>query len=139
MFRTIGTPLPRGIVAVCDHASNRVPAGVELGLAPDVLARHIGWDIGAAQVMEKLAAEHGIPGFLADVSRLVIDFNREEDASGLIPRTSDGQLISGNVEPDRERRIARFHRPYHRALGEWLEAADPRLILAIHSFTPAAR
>ena len=38
---------------------------------------------------------------------------------------------------DRERRLAAYHRPYHAALGEWLDAAEPKLILAIHSFTPS--
>lgn len=140
VFRTLGTPEPGDIVAVCDHASNRVPAGVELGIAPELLDTHIAWDVGTAGVCERLAAEHGIPGFLAQVSRLVIDLHREEEAPGLIPASSDGHPIPGNAGVDRETiretRLARFHRPYHTALAAWLDAAQPRLILAVHSFTP---
>jgi len=136
VFRTIGIPARGGIVAVCDHASNRVPPDIELGIDPALLDKHIGWDIGAAGVMEQLASVHGIPGFLAELSRLVIDLHREEHSPGLIPAISDGHAISGNAGIDREARIARFYRPYHQALAEWLDLADPRLILAIHSFTP---
>ena len=77
VFRQIGKPTPGGIVAVCDHASNRVPPGIDLGIAPDLLDLHIGWDIGAAGVTERLARDHGIPAHLACVSRLVIDVHRE--------------------------------------------------------------
>ncbi len=33
-------------------------------------------------------------------------------------------------------RLNRFHRPYHTALEHWLAAAEPALILSLHSFTP---
>ena len=140
VFRTVGTVPGEqgrgGIVAVCDHASNRVPEGVTLGVSPLLLDKHIAIDVGAAGVVERLAAEHAIPGFLADVSRLVIDLHREEGSPGLIPEESDGHLIPGNIGADREARLARFWRPYHTAMAEWLAAAEPALILAIHSFTP---
>ncbi|KHL25806.1 N-formylglutamate amidohydrolase [Croceibacterium mercuriale] len=140
VWRTIGHPQPGGIVAICDHASNQVPPGYDLGVPQAVLDDHMGWDIGAAGVTEHLAADHAIPGFLACVSRLVIDLHREEDSAGLIPEVSDGFAIRGNKSgsgnPDRAKRIATLHRPYHAALAEWLDAARPALILAIHSFTP---
>jgi len=136
VFRQVGTPQRASIVAVCDHASNRVPAGIDLGLAPELLEAHIAWDIGAGAVTELLASEHGMPAHLACVSRLVIDLHREEDSPGLIPEGSDGHAIPGNVGVDREARIASFHRPYHSALAAWLDAAQPTVILAIHSFTP---
>jgi predicted N-formylglutamate amidohydrolase len=41
---------------VCDHASNRVPERLgTLGLERDLLADHIGWDPGAADVAHSLA------------------------------------------------------------------------------------
>ena len=135
-FRQVGTPRHRGIVAVCDHASNRVPEDIPLGVAPSVLEKHVAWDIGAAGVCERLARDHAIAAHLGCVSRLVIDLHREEDSPGLIPQATDGHLIPGNLGVDREARIARFHRPYHAALADWLDAAEPELILSIHSFTP---
>ncbi len=64
------------------------------------------------------------------------DLNREETAPGLVPPESDGHPIPGNFGADREARLARFHRPYHTALEQWLAAAEPALILSLHSFTP---
>ncbi len=136
-FRLIGEPARGGIVAVCDHASNHVPEDLDLGLPPGAIAKHIAWDIGTAGVVERLAREHAIPGFLAKISRLVIDLHREEDSPGLIPAQSDGILVPGNIGADREARLERFHRPYHKALGAWLGAAEPALILSVHSFTPS--
>jgi predicted N-formylglutamate amidohydrolase len=138
-FRQIGTPSLGGIVAVCDHASNHVPLDIDLGIAPEVLEKHIAWDIGAAGVTERLAREHGIPAHLAAVSRLVCDVNREEDAPGLIRHASDGHTIPGNLFDlaTREERIERFFRPYHDGLEAWLGAAKPALILSVHSFTPS--
>lgn len=135
-FRVIGEAEKGGIVTICDHASNHVPADIGLGIAPELLEKHIGWDIGTAGVAEELARRHAMPGFLASVSRLVIDLNREEDSPGLIPDHSDGHAIPGNQGTDREARLERFHRPYHRALEQWLERMAPRLVLSIHSFTP---
>ena len=135
-YRQIGTPRRGGIVAVCDHASNHVPEGVQLGVTPAMLEKHIAWDIGAAGVCERMARRHDIPAHLATVSRLVIDLHREEDSPGLIPVESDGHLIAGNIGADREKRLENWYRPYHDALGSWLDEAEPSLILAIHSFTP---
>ncbi len=137
IFCQLGTPSPGGIVAVCDHASNRVPSWIGLDIAPELLAEHIAWDIGTAGVCERLADDHAIPAHLACVSRLVIDLHREEDSPGLIPEISDGYPIPGNVGADREARLIAFHRPYHDGLAHWLDAANPALILAVHSFTPA--
>ena len=136
-FRLIGEPRRGGIVAACDHASNHIPPDIDLGLPPGAHGKHIAWDIGTAGVVERLALRHEIPGFLAEISRLVIDLHREETSPGLIPSQSDGIFIPGNSGADREARLDRFHRPYHKALAAWLEAAEPSLILSIHSFTPS--
>ena len=136
VYRTIGEPTRGGIVAVCDHASNRVPVGIELGVSPETMEKHVAYDIGAAGVCERLARRHGIAAMLADVSRLVIDLHREEESPGLIPTTSDGILVAGNIGANREKRLDDYHRPYHRAMAQWLDNAAPGLILSIHSFTP---
>lgn len=135
-FRQIGTPTPGGIVCIADHASNAVPADIDLGIPDHLLGEHIAIDIGTAAIAELLARDHAIPAHIAAVSRLVCDLNREEDASGLVPEASDGHAIPGNVGADREARLARFHRPYHTALGQGLERGQPALILSLHSFTP---
>jgi predicted N-formylglutamate amidohydrolase len=136
VFREIGTPTLGGIVCVADHASNTVPADIALGIPKHLLHEHIAVDIGTEAIAELLARDHAIPAHIAAVSRLVCDLNREETAPGLVPEASDGHPIPGNVGADREARLNRFHRPYHTALTEWLEAASPKLILSLHSFTP---
>ncbi|WP_086607839.1 N-formylglutamate amidohydrolase [Erythrobacter donghaensis] len=135
-YRQIGTPVPGGIVCVADHASNAAPADIDLSVPARLLHDHIALDIGTEDIAELLAKAHAIPAHIAAVSRLVCDFNREEDAPGLVPEASDGHPIPGNVGADREARLNRFHRPYHTALAEWLAASEPALILSLHSFTP---
>jgi predicted N-formylglutamate amidohydrolase len=127
---------PAGIVLICDHASNGVPPGIDLGVAPDLLDKHIAIDIGTAALTEALAATLGAPAILATVSRLVIDLNRPIEHPGLIPAASDGHAIPGNAAVDPAERIARVHIPYHDALAATIAAARPVLLAAIHSFTP---
>ncbi len=135
-YRQIGIPISGGIVCVVDHASNAVPADIDLGIPARLLHEHIALDIGTEAIAECLARNHAIPAHIAAVSRLVCDLNREEAAPGLVPEVSDGHPIPGNVGADREARLNRFHRPYHTALAEWLAAEEPALILSVHSFTP---
>ncbi|WP_370637992.1 N-formylglutamate amidohydrolase [Croceicoccus sp. Ery15] len=136
-WRRIGTPVHGGIVLVSDHASNRVPDDMELGITQAQLDDHIGWDIGVAGVADRMARRHGIAAHLGNVSRLVVDLHREEDHDRLIPTESDGVLVPGNIGADREGRLNRFYRPYHDAMEDWLGRAAPRLIVSLHSFTPA--
>ena len=124
------------VLLLCDHASNAVPADVDLGIAPELLDLHIAVDIGAAALTRSLAVRLNAPAILATVSRLVIDLHREPDHVGLIPHRSDGHLIPGNETADRAERIARFHAPYHRLIRDCIRTRRPRLILAVHSFTP---
>lgn len=135
-YRHLGTPRTKGIVAVCDHASNHVPDGIELGVSAELMEKHVAWDIGAAGVVQRMARRHHIAAHMARISRLVIDMHREEDSAGLIPVNSDGYLIPGNIGADKEMRLKRYYRPYHKALEKWLDAADPAMVLSIHSFTP---
>lgn len=137
-FRILGEPRAGGILIVADHASNRVPDDIDLGIAPELLDEHVALDIGVAGVAERMIAP-GIAAFLGNVSRLVCDFNREEDSPALVPHASDGHAIPGNLfdMAEREERIARFFRPYHAALASLLREAEPRLIVSLHSFTPS--
>ena len=135
-FRQIGDVKRGGIVCVSDHASNFVPDDVPLGIPAELLDTHIAIDIGVGGVAERMARRHGIPAHLAEVSRLVVDLHREEDHPKVVPTESDGHLIPGNIGADIEARLDRFYRPYHDALAKWLDAADPELIISLHSFTP---
>ncbi len=138
-YRLLGSPRFGGILVVSDHASNRVPEGIDLGIDPALLGLHIAIDLGVAEVGALLAQRSGIAAFQGNVSRLVCDCNREEHAPGVIPIASDGHAIPGNAldHAAHQARLERFFRPYHQALAELLDAAPPALILSLHSFTPA--
>lgn len=137
-YRLLGTPRFGGVLVVADHASNRVPEGIDLGVSPALLGEHVAIDIGVAGVAERMAARPGTAAFLGNVSRLVCDCNRDEHAPGVVPVASDGHAIPGNAldHAGREARLDRFFRPYHAALADLLDAAPPQLILSLHSFTP---
>ncbi|WP_409934953.1 N-formylglutamate amidohydrolase [Novosphingobium sp. 9] len=136
--RLIGEPKFGGLLVVSDHASNRVPDGIDLGIDPALVDLHIAVDIGVTGVAEAMVRP-GIAAYLARVSRLVCDFNRDEGAAGLVPETSDGHDIPGNrIDAEgREQRLSRFFRPYHEGLERLLDAVPQQLILSLHSFTPS--
>ncbi len=135
-YRLVGTPRFGGILIMADHASNRVPDDIELGIDPALMTEHIAVDIGVAGIAERMAAQEGTAAFLGNVSRLVCDTNREEHDPAAIPEISDGRTITGNAGIDRELRLARFHRPFHQALERIMEDTPPALTLILHSFTP---
>ena len=135
-FRLIGTPRFGGILVVADHASNRVPGDIELGIDPALMNEHIAVDIGVAGIAGIMAGREGTAALLGNVSRLVCDTNRTESDPAAIPELSDGRTIPGNVGIDREARLARFHRPFHAKLTELLEGTPPALTLILHSYTP---
>jgi predicted N-formylglutamate amidohydrolase len=137
-FGLLGTPRKGGLFIVCDHASNHVPPDIALGIDPALMQQHIAYDIGVAAVAERMVADGSCAAFLAQVSRLVCDLNRQEDAPGLAPEVSDGVDIAGNhlTPQGRAARVERFFRPYHAALAQALADAEPALILSLHSFTP---
>ncbi|OYU37148.1 N-formylglutamate amidohydrolase [Novosphingobium sp. PASSN1] len=137
-YQVIGTPRFGGILVVSDHASNRVPDDIDLGIDPALLEQHIAVDIGVAGVAGHMAQRPGVAAFLGGVSRLVCDFNRDEHGPTVCPIASDGHAIPGNAldHAGHEARLARFYRPYHEALAQLLDEAPPALILSLHSFTP---
>lgn len=132
------------LLIICDHASNRVPAALDnLGLAPDALARHIGWDIGAAAVTRRLAAALDATAVLARTSRLVIDPNRDPADPTSIPEISDRIRIPANCglsADERARRRDAYFLPYHDAIEREIQRlralCTAPAIFSVHSFTP---
>ncbi len=137
-YRILGTPRFGGILIVSDHASNRVPEDIDLGIDPALLEQHIAIDIGVGAVGEIMARREGVAAFQGNVSRLVCDYNRDEHAPSAIPIASDGHAIPGNAldHAGHQARLDRFFRPYHAALAALLEEVPPALTLSLHSFTP---
>ncbi|MEX0342970.1 MAG: N-formylglutamate amidohydrolase [Erythrobacter sp.] len=138
-YRQVGTEdlRPGGLLCVADHASNFVPEGIELGIDRRLMDQHIALDIGVEGIAERLARRHNMPAHIACVSRLVCDLHRREGEPAVVPTESDGKLIPGNIGADVEARLERYHRPYHDALAALIEQAKPKMLVALHSFTPA--
>lgn len=133
----------RGLLILCDHASNAVPDDLDrLGVPEHEFGRHIAYDIGAAAVTRRLAGLLGVPAVLTRFSRLVIDPNRGRRDPTLVMRLSDGAIVPGNARIDADgvaERIRRFYAPYDRAIdaavAEAQAAGAPPMILTMHSFT----
>jgi predicted N-formylglutamate amidohydrolase len=125
------------VLLVCDHASNAVPEGLDLGVPQAAMQDHVAWDIGAAAVATRVAPALGCRAWLAQVSRLVVDCNRAPDHS--IPERSDGIVIPGNVGLSAGERAARLalHAAFHDGLDAVVAASRPELLVSMHSFTPA--
>lgn len=144
-FETVGATRPSRWLVTCDHATNRVPDWVnagDLGIAPEDMARHIAYDVGAAGLSRRLAERLDSPAILSRFSRLVIDPNRGEDDPTLVMRLYDGTIIPANRTagpPEVEQRLARLYRPYHAAYADLAGRRPDTVICAIHSFTPCLR
>ncbi|MXQ08428.1 N-formylglutamate amidohydrolase [Alphaproteobacteria bacterium GH1-50] len=132
-------------LVICDHATNRVPdfvGGGDLGIAPEDMARHIAYDVGASGVAIQLAEKLGAPVVLSNFSRLVIDPNRGEDDPTLVMRLYDGTIIPTNRQVTRDEvqdRLNRCYRPYHDAVAAMAARLDDTVIVSVHSFTPQFR
>ena len=114
-----------------------------LGLQAADLARHIAWDIGAADVARILSQRLNAPLILAGASRLLIDLNRPLGSATSIPVQSEATVIPGNIgigAAERQRRAAAWFHPFHDRVAAFLDTrqakAQPTRIIAVHSFTP---
>jgi predicted N-formylglutamate amidohydrolase len=137
-WEDIAGPAGARALLIADHASNRVPADIDLGIDAALFDLHIAVDLGVAPLARALCAKVGMPGVLGAVSRLVCDFNRESDAPQIVPIASDGHAIPGNTidQEARRARIDRFWTPYHDRIAALIAANRPRLLVSLHSFTP---
>ena len=108
-----------------------------------ICERHIGWDIGAAEVTRRLAERFDAPAVFSGYSRLVIDCNRKLGSETSILEVSDSTVIPGNLgleTAEAARRAEALFAPYHQAIASVLErirrAGSTPIFAAIHSFTP---
>lgn len=144
VFETLNSRGTSPVFLLCCHAGRRIPAELgDLGLDDDDRARHISWDIGAAEITRNLSALLDAPAMLATYSRLVIDLNRLPGAFDSIPAISDKTRIPGNnglTERDRTRRLDGIFWPYHNGAADAYAAHCARIanaaMVTIHSFTP---
>ena len=144
-FEVIEGDRTKGLVLLADHAGRELPDEYgDLGLPASEFERHIAYDIGVEQVTREIARRLDVPAVMARFSRLLIDANRGEDDPTLIRQLYDGTVVPANYpmgEDERERRLGRYHRPYHDAGGSVIasvatETGAPPFVFSLHSFTP---
>ncbi|GAB5489529.1 MAG: N-formylglutamate amidohydrolase [Parasphingorhabdus sp.] len=140
-FEIHGVPNENGVIIVVDHASNKIPAEVSLGLSPNLMTDHIAHDIGTSEIAKSMSQNSQYIGFLGGFSRLLVDLNRYPDEPSVIPIMSDGVEIPGNQldEKHRSQRLDDYYHPYHSRLKLLIGELKPRLLLSLHSFSPVLR
>ncbi len=130
------------VVVTVEHASPRVPRGVDLGLPKRVLDSHFSWDPGAAIVGRMLAKEFDAPLHLSRYSRLLVDLNRSSFHPRVIARDlrPGNRVIPGNqlTRAQRRARVERFWRPWREAvdadLDRAVDVAGCAFHISVHSF-----
>jgi predicted N-formylglutamate amidohydrolase len=133
------------VLVLCDHAGRWIPPELDnLGLPEPEIRRHIGWDIGSADVTRRLARLLDAPAVLCHVSRLVIDPNRLPGDPASIPALSDGTVVPANLElaPEEVRRRRAYgFVPYHRTVARQIARLRRRhgvpALISLHSFSPS--
>ncbi len=127
------------LILLCEHAGQAVPKALgDLGLAPGVLDRHIGWDIGANALARSIADRLSAPLIIQRYSRLVIDCNRPPGSEDSVPEISDGVAVPRNVGLSPAQKILRqeaIFAPLNDAIIEGFDRHPRRVALSIHSFT----
>jgi len=130
-------------VIICEHASCHIPDHYQgLGLAQDKIESHIGWDIGAQALSEKLAQQLDAPLIVQTHSRLLYDCNRPPSSKSAIPSKSETTLIPGNSQLSSAQKQARadaYYYPFHQSIRNFLDkraTVQDSIIVTIHSFNP---
>ena len=140
----IAATAERPLLILCDHAGKEVPGGLGLlGIDGAALSRHIGWDIGAADLTRGLARRLGAAAVLDHCSRLVIDPNRRPGSATSVPAVSDDCVVPGNQGLDaaalRERAGATSSptiAPWRAGIAALRRAGRDPAVVSVHSFTP---
>lgn len=146
-FEVLGDRAGSPFLITCDHAGKQLPRALgNLGLPASELERHIAWDLGAAGLARELGRALGAFTVLQTYSRLVIDCNRRPGVPSSIAELSEDTIIPGNqalAPGEAERRVRDIFEPYHQCIVQELarrsRAAEPTVLIAMHSFTPSYR
>lgn len=129
------------VLLICEHASNHIPPHyADLGLDKEELTRHIAYDPGALEVAKGLALRLNAPLVYANISRLVIDLNRNPNDFDAMPEMGEVTPIPGNIalpQSEREARAAAYYVPFHAAVEQArANHRNLKAIISMHSFTP---
>ncbi len=132
------------LLILCDHASNHIPSKYNnLGLNPNEIKRHIGWDIGAMNLSKKLSKNLNATLITSGYSRLLIDCNRPFAVPEAFIKKSENTIIPGNIKLSKKEKIQRAKKyciPYRTKIQNILKIRMKKnivpIIISVHSFTP---
>ncbi len=132
------------IFLVCDHAGREIPRKLgNLGLSDHELASHVAWDLGVAQLGQRLSARLDAVLVSHAYSRLVIDVNRPPKSPDSIVTLSERTRVPGNeaLSPrEAQQRAEELFEPYHQRIRDELARRSagglPSVLVSLHSFTP---
>jgi len=129
------------ILFTCEHASNRLPPGYSWGSSSYLKDQHWAIDIGSKELTRRLAKHFSSYALFANVSRLVIDYNRPllgPYSNTLIRQFCDEKQVEFNshvTEVEKQKRITEFFVPYRTKLEELLSNPQIEWLVSVHSFT----
>lgn len=136
----VEVPGGAGIVVTCEHASERMPEPWEWPAADRwLVGTHWAYDIGAAELTRDLVEDLGGTAVLSRFSRLLADPNRPEGSPTIFRAEAEGhpvELNRGLSDDERERRLVRLWRPYHRTVSAVVRASEAPVLMSLHTFTP---
>lgn len=133
------------IIITCEHGGKSVPREHARLMKPvrSMLATHRGFDPGALELAQDMAAAFRAPLHFSTTTRLLVDLNRSPDASDVF-----GPSVKA-APPDSQRAILeRFYLPYRRAVEADVRSMVRRrnagahakcTHISVHSFTPVLR
>ena len=125
----------------CEHASQRLPEPYSWSEADQrLVGTHWAFDLGARELTLALARHLKVPAVLSRFSRLLIDPNRSLDSETLFRKVAEGRPVELNTDltdEEKERRLARYYRPYHESVARTVAAAEAApVVFSLHTFTP---
>lgn len=134
-------------VFTVEHARHYIPPFLNnLGIAPEHILTHRGWDIGIEGVTRRLSDALKVPSIYCLYSRLIIDVNRPIHHPQLCRPDSDGVIIRGNFclsEEERQERINDIFHVYHDATERMIAGVRKRIerpfLFSMHSCTTQLR
>lgn len=121
----------------CEHGGNQIPPVYRklFRQHTNLLQSHRGYDKGALEVAQELAARLQAPLYASTISRLLADVNRSVGHPALF-----SEITRTLPERIRQQILQESYYPYRRAVQTEIEEAIRRgqkvLHLSIHSFTP---
>ncbi|MDE0347094.1 MAG: N-formylglutamate amidohydrolase [Boseongicola sp.] len=127
-------------LTVCEHASNRIPRGLQgFGLDEEAPNSHVAWVPRALDIAQDMARRMEAPLVFGAVSRLAYGSNRPSDSPVAMATRREIHEIPGYRDLSRKARLERIDavcKPFHETLAILVKAAASTLslLVTVHSF-----